>query len=159
VLQVVRGSCACSARGTPLPWAVMRIFVGIRRIRTLALVAAAGARWSIGSASLPLRTILMAVVDWPSHPMVATWFIRLRHRKPVPTTLLAPMDRNESALIPGTDELWGRFFAGRRVDRFHRWRQLKKAPLHGGAPISVCAKINPSIGSWGQTARFSLPKH
>ena len=64
---------------------------------------------------------------------------------------LRPMDRNEAALIPGTEGAWGPFFSpdGEWV-AFTANGQLKKVPLHGGTPIAVCTKANPSTGSWGR---------
>jgi Tol biopolymer transport system component/DNA-binding winged helix-turn-helix (wHTH) protein len=64
---------------------------------------------------------------------------------------LRPMDRNEAALIPGTEGAVGPFFSpdGEWI-AFTANGLLKKAPLHGGTPIAVCAKANPSTGSWGR---------
>ncbi len=63
---------------------------------------------------------------------------------------LRPMDRNEAALIPGTDGAIGPFFSpdGDWI-AFTASGQLKKVPLRGGTPIALCAKVNPSSGSWG----------
>jgi eukaryotic-like serine/threonine-protein kinase len=63
---------------------------------------------------------------------------------------LRPMDRNEAALIPGTEGAVGPFFSpdGEWI-AFTAGGQLKKVSLHGGTPIVVCAKTNPSTGSWG----------
>jgi len=63
---------------------------------------------------------------------------------------LRPMDRNEAALIPGTEGAMGPFFSpdGEWI-AFTAGGQLKKVPVHGGTPITLCAKINPSTGSWG----------
>jgi len=63
---------------------------------------------------------------------------------------LRPMDRNEAALIPGTEGAIGPFFSpdGEWI-AFSANGQLKKVPLHGGTPLAVCAKSNPSTGSWG----------
>jgi len=63
---------------------------------------------------------------------------------------LRPMDRNEAALIPGTDGAVGPFFSpdGEWI-AFTADGQLKKVLLRGGTPIVVCAKANPSTGSWG----------
>ena len=63
---------------------------------------------------------------------------------------LRPMDRNEAALIPGTDGAVGPFFSpdGEWI-AFTAGGQLKKVPLRGGTPIAVCAKANPSTGNWG----------
>jgi serine/threonine-protein kinase len=63
---------------------------------------------------------------------------------------LRPMDRNEAALIPGTEGAWGPFFSpdGEWI-AFTAGGQLKKVPLRGGTPMVLCPKINPSPGSWG----------
>ena len=63
---------------------------------------------------------------------------------------LRPMDRNEAALIPGTDGAVGPFFSpdGEWI-AFTAGGQLKKVPLRGGTPTAVCAKANPSTGNWG----------
>jgi eukaryotic-like serine/threonine-protein kinase len=63
---------------------------------------------------------------------------------------LRPMDRNEAAVIPGADGAAGPFFSpdGEWI-AFTVGGQLKKVPLHGGTAIAVCAKANPSTGSWG----------
>jgi Tol biopolymer transport system component/DNA-binding winged helix-turn-helix (wHTH) protein len=63
---------------------------------------------------------------------------------------LRPMDRNEATPIPGTDGAVGPFFSpdGEWI-AFTAGGQLKKAPLHGGTPVMLCARLNPSAGSWG----------
>jgi eukaryotic-like serine/threonine-protein kinase len=63
---------------------------------------------------------------------------------------LRPMDRNEATPIPGTDGAMGPFFSpdGEWI-AFTAGGQLKKAPLHGGTPVVLCARLNPSAGSWG----------
>ena len=63
---------------------------------------------------------------------------------------LRPMDRNEAALIEGTEGAMGPFFSpdGEWI-AFTAGGQLKKVPLHGGTPIALCAKLNPNPGSWG----------
>jgi Tol biopolymer transport system component/DNA-binding winged helix-turn-helix (wHTH) protein len=63
---------------------------------------------------------------------------------------LRPMDRNEAASIPGTEGATGPFFSpdGEWI-AFSANGQLKKVSLHGGTPIALCAKVYPSIGSWG----------
>jgi Tol biopolymer transport system component/DNA-binding winged helix-turn-helix (wHTH) protein len=75
---------------------------------------------------------------------------------------LRPMDRNEAALIPGTEGAWGPFFSpdGEWI-AFTASGQLKKVPLRGGTPIVLCAKINPSTGSWGPdgTIVFTETQH
>jgi Tol biopolymer transport system component/DNA-binding winged helix-turn-helix (wHTH) protein len=63
---------------------------------------------------------------------------------------LRPMDRNEAALIPGTEGARGPFFSPDGVwIAFTAGGQLKKVQLHGGMPIALCAKQNPNPGSWG----------
>jgi Tol biopolymer transport system component/DNA-binding winged helix-turn-helix (wHTH) protein len=75
---------------------------------------------------------------------------------------LRPMDRNEAALIPGTEGAWGPFFSpdGAWI-AFTANGQLKKVPLHGGTPIVLCAKLNPNPGSWGPdgTIVFAETQH
>jgi eukaryotic-like serine/threonine-protein kinase len=63
---------------------------------------------------------------------------------------LRPMDRNEATPIPGTDGAVGPFFSpDSEWIAFTTSGQLRKVPLHGGTPIALCAKMNPSTGSWG----------
>jgi Tol biopolymer transport system component/DNA-binding winged helix-turn-helix (wHTH) protein len=75
---------------------------------------------------------------------------------------LRPMDRNEAASIPGTEGAMGPFFSpdGEWI-AFAAGGQLKKVPLHGGTPIALCAKQNPSPGSWGPdgTIVFAETQH
>jgi serine/threonine-protein kinase len=75
---------------------------------------------------------------------------------------LRPMDREEGASIPGTEGAWGPFFSpdGEWI-AFTAGGQLKKIPLHGGTPIVLCAKANPSTGSWGPdgTIVFTETQH
>ena len=63
---------------------------------------------------------------------------------------LRPMDRNEASPITGTEGAMGPFFSpdGQWI-AFTSGGQLKKVPLHGGTPISLCAKVNRFTGSWG----------
>ncbi len=67
-----------------------------------------------------------------------------------PQLYLRPMDRNEAALIPGTEGAMGPFFSpdGEWI-AFTNAGQLNKVPLHCGTPIALCAKLNPNPGSWG----------
>lgn len=62
---------------------------------------------------------------------------------------LRPMDRNEASLIPGTEGAMGQFFSpdGKWI-AFTSGGQLKKVPLHGGTPITLCAKSNRFSGAW-----------
>ena len=75
---------------------------------------------------------------------------------------LRPMERNEAALIPGTEGAMGPFFSpdGEWI-AFTAGGQLKKVALRGGMPIVVCAKRNPSTGSWGSdgTIVFTDTQH
>jgi eukaryotic-like serine/threonine-protein kinase len=75
---------------------------------------------------------------------------------------LRPMDRNEAALIPGTEGAMGPFFSpdGEWI-AFTAGGQLKKVPLHGGTPIALCDKQNPNPGSWGPdgTIVFAETQH
>jgi len=75
---------------------------------------------------------------------------------------LRPLDRNEAALIPGTEGAWGPFFSpdGEWI-AFTAGGQLKKVPLHGGTPIALCPKLNPNPGSWGPdgTIVFAETQH
>lgn len=63
---------------------------------------------------------------------------------------LRPMDRNEASLISGTEGALGPFFSpdGKWI-AFTSGGQLKKVPLHGGPPITLCAKTNQFSGAWG----------
>jgi Tol biopolymer transport system component/DNA-binding winged helix-turn-helix (wHTH) protein len=63
---------------------------------------------------------------------------------------LRPMDRNEAVSIPGTDGAIGPFFSpdGEWI-AFTAGGELRKVPLHGGSPITVCAKSNALPGTWG----------
>jgi Tol biopolymer transport system component/DNA-binding winged helix-turn-helix (wHTH) protein len=63
---------------------------------------------------------------------------------------LRPMDRNEATLIPGTDGALGPFFSpdGQWI-AFTANGELRKVPLQGGTPITLCAKANRFSGSWG----------
>ena len=67
-----------------------------------------------------------------------------------PQLFLRPINRNEAVLIPGTEGAMGPFFSpdGEWI-AFTAGGQLKKVPLHGGTPIVLCPKVNPSAGSWG----------
>ncbi|HWZ83754.1 MAG TPA: winged helix-turn-helix domain-containing protein [Terriglobales bacterium] len=63
---------------------------------------------------------------------------------------LRPLDRNEATPIPGTEEAIGPFFSpdGQWI-AFTAGGELRKVPLHGGSPIKLCAKGNPTTGTWG----------
>ena len=62
---------------------------------------------------------------------------------------LRPLDRNEAALMPGTDGAIGPFFSpdGEWI-AFTASSQLKKVRVRGGTPIALCDKVNPSAGTW-----------
>ncbi|MBI3478392.1 MAG: PD40 domain-containing protein [Acidobacteria bacterium] len=63
---------------------------------------------------------------------------------------LRPLDQNEAVSIPGTDGAIGPFFSpdGQWI-AFTAGGELRKVPLHGGSPITVCAKSNALPGTWG----------
>jgi Tol biopolymer transport system component/DNA-binding winged helix-turn-helix (wHTH) protein len=70
-----------------------------------------------------------------------------------------PMDRNEAALIPGTEGAVGPFFSpdGEWI-AFTASGQLKKVPLRGGTPIALCARANLGKGSWGPDGTIFFPE-
>ena len=63
---------------------------------------------------------------------------------------LRPMDRTEAASIPGTEGAIGPFFSpdGQWI-AFTAGGHLRKIPVTGGSPITLCAKTNPLAGTWG----------
>jgi len=145
---------AHAAMQRPLPWAVIAIFVGIagfvlwrwwpagpapRVVTRFTISLPPADQFSMARGGLAISPDGRYLVYSATASKTGTRQLYLR-----------PMDRNEPALIPGTDGAVGPFFSpdGEWI-AFTAGGQLKKAPLHGGTPISVCAKINPSIGSWG----------
>src|SRR6267143_1047092 len=145
---------AHAAMQRPLPWAVIVIFVGIagfvlwrwwpagpapRVVTRFTISLPPADQFSMARGGLAISPDGRYLVYSATASKTGTRQLYLR-----------PMDRNEPALIPGPDGAVGPFFSpdGEWI-AFTAGGQLKKAPLHGGTPISVCAKINPSIGSWG----------